>query len=313
MADATAQHGGSTRGGLFGIEDSEVLNNNLHWVLLGPGIAFLLIVVFVPTVFALYLTTTAWSLTGEQGVYIGLTNFQAMVHDPRFFGALGRSLYFTAASVSIELVLGLAIALSLHKIRRGQDTLLSLFLVPMVITTPAIAYAFKFILHPQYGFVNYGLSLLGFERIAFLGSSTWALNSIILTDVWQWTPLMVLILFAGLEALPDEPFEAAKMDGATAWQRFKWVTLPMLKPVIGIALLIRSMDAFKAFGKFFIMSNGGPGLSSEVLSLYAYKIGFSQFKIGYATAIAETMLLIILVGSWIYVKRSGIMAQEGQT
>jgi multiple sugar transport system permease protein len=128
-----------------------------------------------------------------------------------------------------------------------------------------------------------------------------------MTDVWQWTPLMILIIYAGLEALPDEPFEAAAMDGASSWQQFKWVTLPLLKPVIGIALLIRAMDSFKAFGKFFIMTDGGPGTTSEVLSLYAYKVGLQSFRIGYATTIAETMLFIILVGSWAYVQLSGIM------
>ena len=291
----------------FGIEDSSVLNNRLAYVLLGPGIVFLLVVVAFPTLFALYLTTQAWDLTGVQGIYVGLEKYLEMVHDSRFIAALGRSVYFTVAAVSIELLFGLLIGLGLYKVRRATDFLLSVFLIPMVITTPAIAYAFTFIYHPQYGFVNHALDFLGVGRIAFLGNSDWALNAVILTDVWQWTPLMILIIYAGLEALPDEPFEAAAMDGASAWQRFKWVTLPLLKPVIGIALLIRAMDAFKSFGKFFIMTNGGPGVTSEVLSLYAYKIGFQIFDIAYATTIAETMLFIILVGSWIYVKMSGIM------
>lgn len=295
----------------FELEESEVLNSYLPHLLLGPGILFLLIVVVFPMLFALYITTNVWNLTGVTGKYIGMSNFQTMVHDGRFIAALGRSIYFTVAAVSIELLLGLTIALTLKKIRKGTNFFFSLFLIPMVITTPAIAYAFKFILHPQYGFVNYGLRLIGFNSIAFLGSSTWALNSVILTDVWQWTPLMILILYAGLESLPEEPFEAAQMDGATAWQRFRWVTVPLLKPVIGIALLIRSMDAFKAFGKFFIMTSGGPGTASEVLSLYAYKLGFSQFDVGYATAVAETMFVVILFASWAYVKWSGIMSQEG--
>jgi multiple sugar transport system permease protein len=294
----------------FSIEDSSVLNDRLPYILLGPGIVFLLVVVAFPTVFALFLTVNVWELTGTQGVYIGLENYQALVHDPRFVAALGRSVYFTVAAVSIELLLGLLISLGLYRIRRATDFLLSIFLIPMAITTPAIAYAFVFIYHPQYGFVNHALAFLGMERIAFLGNADWALNAVILTDVWQWTPLMILIIYAGLEALPSEPLEAAAMDGASAWQRFKWVTLPLLKPVIGIALLIRGMDAFKAFGKFYIMTNGGPGTSSEVLSLLAYKIGFQRFEIGYATSVAEIMFFIILVASWLYVRTSNIM-EEG--
>ena len=294
----------------FSIEDSSVLNDRLPYILLGPGVVFLLVVVAFPTILALFLTVNVWELTGVQGVYIGLENYQALVHDPRFEAALGRSVYFTVAAVSIELLLGLLISLGLYRIRRATDFLLSVFLIPMAITTPAIAYAFVFIYHPQYGFVNNALAFLGIERIAFLGNANWALNAVILTDVWQWTPLMILIIYAGLEALPSEPFEAAAMDGASTWQRFKWVTLPLLKPVIGIALLIRGMDAFKAFGKFYIMTNGGPGTSSEVLSLLAYKIGFQRFEIGYATSVAEIMFFIILVASWLYVRTSNIM-EEG--
>lgn len=296
----------------FSIEDSSALNNRLPYLLLGPGIVFLVVVVAFPTVFALYLSVNIWELTGAQGVYIGLENYQALVHDPRFVAAFGRSIYFTVAAVSIELLLGLLISLGLYRIRRGTDFLFSIFLIPMAITTPAIAYAFVFIYHPQYGFVNHALDFLGFSRIAFLGNADWALTAVILTDVWQWTPMMILIIYAGLEALPDEPFEAAAMDGASAWQRFKWVTLPLLKPVIGIALLIRGMDAFKAFGKFFIMTNGGPGTSSEVLSLLAYKVGFQRFDIGYATSIGEIMFFIILVASWVYIKTSNIMNEGAE-
>jgi multiple sugar transport system permease protein len=297
----------STKGFNFSIEDSSALNDRLPYILLGPGILFLIVVIAFPTVFALYLSINVWELTGAQGVYIGLKNYQTLVHDPRFIAAFGRSIYFTLAAVSIELLLGLSISLGLYRIRRGTDFLFSIFLIPMTITTPAIAYAFVLIYHPQYGFVNHILDFIGFSRIAFLGNADWALTAIILTDVWQWTPLMILIIYAGLEALPSEPFEAAAIDGASAWQRFKWVTLPLLKPIIGVALLIRGMDAFKAFGKFFIMTNGGPGTSSEVLSLLAYKVGFQRFDIGYATSIGEIMFVIILITSWIYIKTSNIM------
>lgn len=278
--------------------------------MLAPGILFLITVVVLPTVFAVYISATVWNLTGVQGVFIGMRNYQQMVHDPRFITSLGRSVYFTVASVSIELVLGLVLALGLSKITRGQDTLLSIFIIPMAITSAAVAYVFKFLLDPEIGLVNYILTSLGFDSIAFLGSTRWALNSVILTDVWQWTPLMTLIIFAGLEALPEEPFEAARIDGATTWQRFKWVTLPLLKPVISIAVLIRGMDAFRAFTKVFIMTNGGPGRASEVLSLYAYRIGFSRFNIGYATAVSMIMLFVIIMAAWTYVQTTGLLKED---
>lgn len=296
-------------GDRFGITDSDTLNDNLAYILLAPGILFLVAVVFVPTAFAVYISTNVWNLTGQTGIYIGLENYQRMVHDARFIAALGRSVYFTVASVSIELLLGLGLALGLSKITRGQDVLLSIFIIPMAVTSAAVAYIWKFLLNPEVGMVNFILASLGFDRIAFLGSTRWALNSVVLTDVWQWTPLMTLIIFAGLEALPDEPFEAAQMDGATAWQRFKWVTLPLLKPVISIALLIRGMDAFRAFTKVFIMTNGGPGRATEVLSLYAYRFGFSRFQIGYATAVSLLMLLVIIVASWLYIQKTALLEE----
>jgi multiple sugar transport system permease protein len=292
------------------ITNSQALNDRLAYIMLAPGIVFLIAVVVLPTLFAVYISTTIWNLTGVQGVFIGMRNYQQMVHDPRFISALWRSIYFTIASVSIELLLGLTLALGLSKIRRGQDTLLSIFIIPMAITSAAVAYVFKFLLDPEIGLVNYILTGLGFDSIAFLGSTRWALNSVILTDVWQWTPLMTLIIFAGLEALPEEPFEAARIDGATTWQRFKWVTLPLLKPVISIAVLIRGMDAFRAFTKVFIMTNGGPGRASEVLSLYAYRLGFSRFNIGYATAVSMIMLFVIIMAAWTYVQTTGILKKD---
>lgn len=300
----------SIKAGRRSVSNSQAFNDYLAYVMLVPGMLFLVAVVVLPSLFAMYVSTTIWNLTGQQGVFIGMQNYQQMVHDSRFLSALGRSIYFTIASVSIELLLGLALALGLSKIRRGQDTLLSVFIIPMAITSAAVAYVFKFLLNPEVGLVNYILTGLGFGSIAFLGSSTWALNSVILTDVWQWTPLMTLIIFAGLEALPEEPFEAAKMDGATAWQRFKWVTIPLLKPVISIAVLIRGMDAFRAFTKVFIMTNGGPGRASEVLSLYAYRLGFSRFQIGYATAVSMIMLFAIIVAAWLYIQTTGLL-EEG--
>lgn len=306
MGDLTV----SVESGRRSISNSRALNDRLAYLMLAPGILFLIAVVVLPTLFAVYISTTVWNLTGVQGVFIGMRNYQQMVHDPRFISALGRSVYFTVASVSIELLLGLALALALSKITRGQDTLLSIFIVPMAITSAAVAYVFRFLLDPEIGLVNYIITSLGFDSIAFLGSTRWALNSVILTDVWQWTPLMTLIIFAGLEALPEEPFEAARIDGATTWQRFKWVTLPLLKPVISIAVLIRGMDAFRAFTKVFIMTNGGPGRASEVLSLYAYRIGFSRFNIGYATAVSMIMLFAIIMAAWTYVQTTGLLEED---
>lgn len=288
------------------IAESRVLNDHLVYVFLLPGFIFLIGIVLTPTVFALYISTTIWNLIGDQGIYIAMSNYHEMVHDARFLWAFGRTAVFTLAAVSIELILGMALALGLSRVTRGQNALLGIFLIPFVIAPAVVAYAFVFILNPQFGLLNFFIDLLGFSRVPFLGTSRFALPSLIMVDVWQYTPFMFLILYAGLEALPREPFEAARMDGANAWQRFKWVTLPMLTPVIAIAVLIRGMDAFRAFDKFFIMTGGGPGTSSEVLSLYAYRTGFTNYDLGYATSIALFMLFVTILASWAYVQQSGV-------
>ena len=292
------------------IARSRVLNDHLVYLFLLPGLVFLVGIVIFPTVYALYVSTTVWSLIGAQGEFVRMSNYHQMVHDSRFLWAFGRTVGFTVAAVSIELLLGLLLALGLSRLTRHRNTFLSVFLVPFVIAPAAIAYAFAFLMNPQFGFFNYLLGLVGVGPIPFLGTSRYALPSIILVDVWQYTPFMFLIIYAGLEALPQEPFEAARMDGATAWQRFKWVTLPLLKPVIAIAVLIRGMDAFRAFDKFYIMTGGGPGVSSEVLSLYAYRVGFANFDFGYATAISMFMLFVIIVASWLFVTRTGIISED---
>lgn len=292
------------------ITRSRVLNDHLVYIFLLPGLLFLLGVVLFPTAYALYVSTTVWNLIGEQGEFIRMANYYQMVHDDRFLLAFGRTILFTVVAISIELLFGLLLALGLSRITRHKNTFLSIFLVPFVVAPAAVAYAFLFLMNPQFGGINYMLSLVGVGPIPFLGTSSYALPSLILVDVWQYTPFMFLIIYAGLEALPREPFEAAKIDGANAWQRFKWVTLPLLKPVIAIAVLIRGMDAFRAFDKFYIMTGGGPGTSSEVLSLYAYRIGFTNFDFGYATAISLFMLFVIVVASWLFVNFTGVIGDD---
>jgi multiple sugar transport system permease protein len=290
------------RNQLFGLKDSVVLNERLEHLFLLPSLVFLLLVVVVPALFAGYISVTKYNLTGAKGIYIGLTNFQQMVHSPAFLTSFGRTIFFTSLAVFLELLFGFLVAMGLHKISRYKSFLLNFVVLPMVITPAVIGYLFRFMMEPSYGIINYVVKLLGFEAIAFTGSSTWSLFSVVIADVWQWTPFMALSILAGLQAIPDEPFEAARMDGANAWQRFKWVTVPLLMPIISVSLLIRGMDAFRIFTKVYIMTQGGPGTSSEVLSMYVYQEAFSFGNLGYGTSVALFMLYIILIGSWIYLK-----------
>jgi multiple sugar transport system permease protein len=184
----------------------------------------------------------------------------------------------------------------------------------MIIAPMVIGATFRYLLNPDFGIINYILNIFGLPKYAFLGNSSLALNSLIVVDIWQWTPFMILVLLAGLESLPEEPYEAAKIDGANFWQELKYITIPLLKPIISIAVLIRTMDAFKAFDKIFMMTSGGPGSSTETLSYFVWKVGFQWFKMGEASAMGIFMLYFVVFLSWLYIRTAGkdLMKEGGK-
>jgi len=278
----------------------------LPYLLLLPALVFLITILIYPTLYVVDISFFKWDLlTGTPKTFIGLGNYQAMIQSSRFFGAFGRSLYFTVLSVGISFLIGFGLANLLHKGVRGKSLFTTILIVPMVVAPIIIGLAFKFMYNPDFGVINYFLNIFGIPSQPFLGDPNLALNAVILTDIWQWTPFMILVLLAGLESLPSEPFEAAKIDGASRWLVFRRITLPLMRPVILIAILIRSMDAFREFDKIFIMTGGGPGLSSETLSLLVWRSSFSWFHMGFAAAMGLFMLFVIMVISWVLIKFMG--------
>ncbi|MBO8127533.1 MAG: sugar ABC transporter permease [Firmicutes bacterium] len=284
-----------------------IKGKGFYYTLLAPSLIFMLLVVVFPLIYAVILSLQQYDLTNPLGnQFVGIQNYVRMFTDVNFWASLGRSVYFTVASVSLSFVFGLAIALLLNR----QDIIAnnffrSVYLIPIVIAPMVIGATFRYMLSYDYGIINYLLNLIGLPKVAFLGSSQWALNSIILVDVWQWTPFMILVLLAGLESLPKEPYEAARIDGANFWQELRYITLPLMKPVITIAVLIRTMDAFRAFDKVFMMTSGGPGSSSETLSYYVWKTGFQWFKMGEGSARGIFMLYFVVFISWLYLRTLG--------
>ena len=208
--------------------------------------------------------------------------------------ALANTWLFTLLAVGIEMALGLSLALALWADRPFERAALVAMLVPVMITPLAVGLIFKALLSAEFGLVGYWGRLLGIvgER-GFFGDPVAAFASIVAIDVWQWTPLVVLILRAGLATIPAEMSEAAAVDGATPWQRLRLVVLPMLLPAVMLALMLRGMDAFRLFDSVFVITKGGPGDATNVLQLYAVKQGLEFFNIGYASAIANVTLLCI--------------------
>jgi multiple sugar transport system permease protein len=204
--------------------------------------------------------------------------------------------------VSLQFAFGLGLANLFNKEIKGEGVIRSAMVLPMVIPSILVGLIWLFMYKRDFGIINYMLGLLNIQPIAWLSTSMNSMAAIIIADVWQWTPFMFLLLLAGLRSLPTEQYESARVDGASSWQIFRYITLPLLRPVITIALVIRSMDAFREFDKIFQLTGGGPGVATETISLFIYRNGFRYFNMGYASAISYLTLIIIIIFSTLYIR-----------
>ena len=235
--------------------------------------------------------------------FIGLRNFEKAIKDDNFLQALWITLVLMVVAVAIEFVLGMLIALLLNKKNvKGHFVFMTLLLTPMMMPVIAGGLLWRMLLDVRWGAVNAIVMFFGLPAIDFLGTIQWALPSVILVDIWQWTPFVVLILLSGLRAIPEELYEAATVDGAGRLQAFAHVTWPLLAWPVMIVLLIRSMDAFKVFDVVYGLTFGGPGNSTTVASFYIYKQGFSQFLLGYAAALSWIVFIIVYLISFLIIR-----------
>lgn len=251
-------------------------------------------VMLYPVAFSAWISLHDYRLTRLNDVrWVGLDNYTFIATDPGFLNAMGNTITFVIGAVTLELILGLGLAILLQRLVRFQNFVRSTLLAPMFITPIAVGLMFRFLLNSELGVISHYLGEIGIS-IDWFGPQL-ALFSIILIDVWQWTPFMVLMFLAGLESLPKAPFEAARIDGASAWLTFRSVTLPMLRPVITVAIIIRALDAFKVFEYVFAITRGGPGDATETIMYYIYQAGFRFFRMGEAAAAAFLLIVVILV------------------
>jgi len=272
-------------------------------LLILPAIIILVGVSVFPFVYCIYNSLHFYDLTkpARGTPWVGATNYSLLIQDARFWHSLKITFYFVAVGVSIELALGYVIASLLNEVK-ARKVLLPLFLIPMIIPPVVVGLIWRLMYDFTLGIINYLLGSVGFLPQPWLGTASLAMLSIIITDVWEWTPLMGLILLAGLQALPQEPYEAAKIDGAGMWNVLRYITLPMLKPIILVAVLLRTMDAFKWFDTIYIMTSGGPGIATETASLYSYLIAFNFFNIGKGSAFSIIMIAIVILFCTFYIR-----------
>lgn len=232
--------------------------------------------------------------------FIGLDNYATLLTTPRFWHSLGTTAVIVVVAVAAQYVLGLAVAMMLHARVRGEALFRVIFLLPMLMTPVAVALLARQIFHPIMGPLNAALSYLGIEHVPFLTEPGWAVATIIMVDVWQWTPFMILMLLAGLQSLPTDIYEAASLENATPWQQFRGITFPMLLPVSAAVIFVRLIEGFKIMDTVFVMTGGGPGTATDTLTLFAYQEGFRKFNLGYTSAMSFLFAAFMTVLALVY-------------
>jgi len=279
-------------------------STRLGRLLVLPLLAVLGAVLIYPVMFTARVSLQDYRLNALDRVeFIGLEHYASLLSNATFTTALRNTAVFVVVAVTLELVLGLALALAVQRLGRPRDVVRSLLLMPMFVTPIAVGLVFRFLLNQQLGLIPPLLDVFGL-RINFFGPDL-ALLSLAMIDVWQWTPLMFLMMVAGLESLPQAPFEAARVDGASTWFTFRRVTLPLLRPAIIIAVMIRMLDALRVFEYVFAITRGGPGQATETIQYLIYRVGFQFFRLGEASAMAYVLVGIVLtlVGVLVWLTR----------
>ncbi|KMY42685.1 carbohydrate ABC transporter permease [Peribacillus loiseleuriae] len=271
------------------------IDKHIKWIYPLPAVLFVGLMMVFPIGYTFWLSFHEWSMSNvTPPLWVALENYKALFQDELFRESLWITFYFTVVAVAIQMVLGILLALLMNAQIIGKGLVKTLFLLPMIATPVAVGLVWVLIYEPNVGVANIFLQALGLPVQEWLASPDLVLPSLILIDVWEWTPLIALIVLAGLVTLPKDPYEAAIVDGASRWQVFWNITLPLLKPTIYSAVLLRLIDALKTFDIIYATTNGGPGTSSQTLNIYGYVLGFQYFQIGKASALLMVFFAIVL-------------------
>jgi multiple sugar transport system permease protein len=274
-----------------------------------PAVIVLFLIVVLPVAFNIYLAFTKWTVGLGQPVFVGFDNFVELASDERVWNGVKVMVYFSGLSLALEIGLGLLIALYFNREFRGSEIVQAIYIFPFAATPVAVALIWRIMLNPEIGVLNYLLRGIGLPGSLWVSGEHTVIPALVLVDVWKWTPMITLIVLAGLKSLPPDPYEAARIDGANALQIFWYITLPMIRPVLIAALMLRSLDNLKEFDMIYTITQGGPGIASETLYLYSYMVGFGFFKAGYGSALMVVVFLIVLVFN-VVMNRIRLSAQD---
>ena len=264
------------------------------YLFLLPNLIGFVVFFLFPILFAFYIMFTDWNLSDERQ-FIGLANFETMVNDRLFWKSVTNSFYYTFVAVPTGIFIAFWLALALNRKIRGIIFFRTVYFLPQITLTVAAATIWRWIYQPEIGLINYILSLIGIDGPNWIFDTNWAMPAVIIMSNWQGIGFAMLILLAGLQGIPEEFYEAASIDGASAWQRMRFVTLPMLSPAIFFVVVTSLIGAFQAFDQFFILTQGGPADATTPLTLYIFNNAFKFFKMGYGAALAAVLFVIILI------------------
>jgi multiple sugar transport system permease protein len=269
-----------------------------YWAFAAPAAVVVVAVILFPWLFTLVMSVHDWKVTGST-TFVGLANYAKMLNDERFLWSVVRTLYFTALAVIAPVVLGVFAAVCFATKFKLRGLARTIFVLPMMATPVAISLVWTMMFHPQLGVLNYLLTSVGLPPSTWVYDSSTVIPTLVMVETWQWTPLVMLIVLGGIASLPLDPYEAAILDGATVWQMFRHITLPLVWPFIIVATVIRLIDALKAFDTIYVITLGGPGTSSETINILLYQTAFAYYDLGYGSAMVVVFFVLIMLISLI--------------
>ena len=279
----------------FALTPSDRRDRRFGWLMASPSLALLFLVILFPVFWALFTSLHEYTLIAPNfDTFTGIDNFTKAIGEPEFRHTLLLTGFFVFAVVLLEFALGFLVALMLNSVERFKPIYYAILLCPLLMNPVIVGLIWRMFLHPTLGIVNYLLSTVGIDPVNWLGSTSVALWTVVMVDIWHQVSFMIVLLLAGLSALPKEPYEAARVDGASIWQSFWRITVPLMRPVIIVTLLIRLIFAVKTYDLIYIMTRGGPGVATDLVSYFIYRTAFVSLNIGEASAMSIILLGIIL-------------------
>ena len=272
------------------------------WLFMAPSVVVMALVLFYPFFSAVYYSFFNYYLGSQNVTFVGLGNYTALLSEPRFWLDLGNTFFLVGVSVALQLVIGLALALALYACTRGVRLISLLNFLPHVVTPVVGGIFLKWMFVGRWGLLDATLISFNIFPPDWLGDPWWAKFTVIMADTWKFMPFLMLVLYAGLQSFDTALLEAASIDGANAWQRLRYIILPMMKPIILFVVAIRTMDAFRFFDLIYVLTNGGPGTATETITLYTYQLGFRLLEVGRASALGILTLIVVamMVGLMIW-------------